>query len=797
MSFPLSGSPRASMSSKPVPISRSSSLSRGRGTDAASQAAQTRAESTARLASPVPTHSFANTPIRQVPLQHSQAEASRTGGQEPLAGASAQSASSGPGQSAIATAFQHSSSQNHSRSQDRSPRTLSPRRFETPPLRAFSPPPASEAVRDSHPATTYGSFDVRSFSGTPTAGATDNADLDIVKKHLVQPDDSADVSESDVRGRSFSRALSRQSSQQPVVVGMDADEFSSLRLQGGDMTREVYRWAEEMDEQGRPRQQRSKSFFIPRPDPVSDTLDINSIKVPGGFRRDYLRRAAASPSPSGAGEPTNDQAPREGFRLFTNSFVEFLSLYGHFAGENLDEDDEDLAPGEYFGSGESPNDSGNETANESTALLSRPGTGRRRRTRRAKPIQGENSNSYTFFVLLKSFVGTGVLFLPRAFLNGGMLFSNVVLLAISMLCFYCFILLVNTRKVVPHAFGEMGGIIYNKWLRGIILFSLVISQIGFASAYIVFISQNIQAFVESVTDCKQHWDIGVFILAQLPIFIPLSWIRAIEKLSLAAMIADALIILGLIYLYYYNIYTIGYNRGMNDIKAFNPNGWTVFIGTAVFTFEGVGLIIPIQEGMKRPQSFTPLLAITMVLVTVIYLTMGTLAYGAFGSKTETVILLNLPGDSKAVQGVQFVYSLAILLSTPLQLFPAVKILENELFARSGKFNRFIKWEKNTFRSFLVILCSAIAYGGAGNLDKFVAVVGSFACIPLVYIYPPMLHFKSAAKSKLAKAGDILIIVVGFYLMMYTSYVTLQGWYKGGRQEKTPSFCDLRRQRGSL
>jgi proton-coupled amino acid transporter len=32
-------------------------------------------------------------------------------------------------------------------------------------------------------------------------------------------------------------------------------------------------------------------------------------------------------------------------------------------------------------------------------------------------------------------------------------------------------------------------------------------------------------------------------------------------------------------------------------------------------------------------------------------------------------------------------------------------------------------------------CAAIAWGGADDLDKFVALVGSFACVPLVYIYP--------------------------------------------------------------
>jgi amino acid permease len=125
----------------------------------------------------------------------------------------------------------------------------------------------------------------------------------------------------------------------------------------------------------------------------------------------------------------------------------------------------------------------------------------------------------------------------------------------------------------------------------------------------------------------------------------------------------------------------------------------------------------------------------MIIITVVFVSMGALSYAAYGSKTETVVILNLPQDDKLVNGVQFLYSLAILLSTPLQIFPAIRITENELFTRSGKYNPYIKWQKNVFRFFVVMLCASIAWFGANDLDKFVALVGSFACVPLVYIYP--------------------------------------------------------------
>ena len=139
--------------------------------------------------------------------------------------------------------------------------------------------------------------------------------------------------------------------------------------------------------------------------------------------------------------------------------------------------------------------------------------------------------------------------------------------------------------------------------------------------------------------------------------------------------------------------------------------------------------------MKQPRKFPPVLAGVMIIITIVFVGLGALSYAAFGSATKTVVLLNLPQDSKLVNTVQLLYSLAILLSTPLQLFPAIRIMESELFSRSGKYNPYIKWKKNGFRFIVVVMCALIAWGGAGDLDKFVSLVGSFACVPLVYVYP--------------------------------------------------------------
>ncbi|KAL4890935.1 transmembrane amino acid transporter protein-domain-containing protein [Aspergillus ambiguus] len=720
-----------------TPISTSRLRSGSPATDAS-----TRQASIARLASPVPSPSNSYS-SRQVPVPVQPGPAT----EQDLRRVDDPSSLPGPGQSMIASALQESLGR-------------SPPRFGTPPRRAASPALHSQIVRSN-----YGSFDNKPGREGSEYSVGPYEDPEVIKRHLVQPQNVIEDREIHSSGHASN----------------SEDHFSSLQLQGGDITRQVYRWAEEADPESGRYHNRSKSFSLSRPPPEDETMNINSIRVPGGFRRDYIRRSAAPPGGPGSPGP---QAPPVQPQLPTSSFLEFLTLYGHFAGEELEEDDEVLGPDEYFSSGTWEDEA--REAGEDSALLRPETPGRRKR----KPRGGTGNTTRTgaALLLLKSFVGTGVLFLPRAFLNGGMLFSSLVLLGVSLLSFYCFILLVNTRLKVDGSFGDIGGALYGKHMRRIILGSIVLSQLGFVSAYIVFTAENLQAFVLAVSKCKSFIDIKFMVLMQLVIFLPLSLIRDISKLGFTALIADLFIMLGLIYLYYYDFLTIASQGGIADIQPFNPSTWTLFIGTAIFTYEGIGLIIPIQESMKRPQQFAGVLAGVMVIITVIFLSAGALSYAAYGSATKTVVILNLPQDDKFVNVVQFLYSLAILLSTPLQLFPAIRILENELFTRSGKYNPMIKWKKNCFRFFLVMICAFVAWGGAEDLDKFVSLVGSFACVPLIYVYPPLLHLRACARSKRQQIADMALSCFGVICCLYTTALTLANWVRGG-DVKAPGYCD--------
>lgn len=178
----------------------------------------------------------------------------------------------------------------------------------------------------------------------------------------------------------------KASSSEPNLA--DTHDESSLRLQGGDIHRSLFR----IDQRAK-LAKRAATFSHPQQHHV-DTDDEEQLTateqlLPGGFRREFIHRK---------------KAPILAARMpVTRNFVEFLDLYGSFAGEDLaDTDDEAI-------------ESDSEDEEEQQPTERRPLLNKRKSSRVKRSSQGDASTMKTFFTLLKAFVSQcpGILFYPR------------------------------------------------------------------------------------------------------------------------------------------------------------------------------------------------------------------------------------------------------------------------------------------------------------------------------------------------------------------------------------------------
>lgn len=552
------------------------------------------------------------------------------------------------------------------------------------------------------------------------------------------------------------------------------NQDEALKHQGGDVARHIYQQMENAyrNDDQRPKRTRSSSFSAYLSGAHRRESTASDLNVPGGFRREFIINKLLQ----------ENQTPPS---FLTSNFMEFLSIYGHFAGEDFDDENDTNEDASY-----------EEVFDEGSLLLGDRRNGPVHSTHHKQP-QGSASIAKTYFLVFKALVGSGVLFLPRAFYNGGLLFSICTLTLFGFLTFMCYIILIKTKKILKLAsFGELGYKTYGKPLKVCILISIIISQVGFVATYILFTAENLTSFCRNFLKIDSPYlTTANIVIIQCIFMVPLVLIRNLAKLSLISLISSVFIVVGLLIIFFYSGLQLAQEGLGPNIVNFNSKSWSMLIGVAVTSFEGIGLILPIEASMKRPEKFPQVLFISMVLITSLFVCVGTIGYTAFGDRVKSIIILNLPNDKLSVNLIMVLYSCAVFLTAPLQLFPAVKIGESTIFSflvpddykkfkdeggrlyhGSGKYSTNIKWLKNLFRALFVIAICTLAYANARNIDKFVSFNGCFACIPLVYIYPPLIHLKTYKYDKQENSGgrflkyfDIGLVTVGLIVVTYTTY----------------------------
>lgn len=78
----------------------------------------------------------------------------------------------------------------------------------------------------------------------------------------------------------------------------------------------------------------------------------------------------------------------------------------------------------------------------------------------------------------------------------------------------------------------------------------------------------------------------------------------------------------------------------------------VFVGTCVFAFEGVGIVLPVKSTCKDPKKYRYILMLIITIVAFLLIGFGTFNYLAYPSEDlahAKLITRLLPSDSAIVQ----------------------------------------------------------------------------------------------------------------------------------------------------
>ncbi|KAL1489695.1 hypothetical protein ABEB36_013635 [Hypothenemus hampei] len=405
-------------------------------------------------------------------------------------------------------------------------------------------------------------------------------------------------------------------------------------------------------------------------------------------------------------------------------------------------------------------------------------------------IEHPTSNFDTMVHLLKGNIGTGILAMPDAFRNAGWVIGLFGTMILGVICTHCMHILVECSRELCRrtqtpalSFSEVVEVSfrtgpeflqkYSKFAKCLINTFLFITQLGFCCVYFVFVAANLQEVIKHYfVDIPVYW---YFAILLVPLIL-LNWIKSLKYLTPASLFASVIMSSGLIITFFYML------QGLPPVSSMNAfSSWgqlPLYFGTAVYAFEGIGVILPLENNMKNPQDFggwNGVLNRGMIIVGILYIAVGFFGYLKYGDRAVLgSVTLLLPPDEVLAQSVRLIMATAILLSYSLQFYVPFNIIwptiESHFADEQTK-----QYAEYATRTILVFVTFIFAVA-IPNLGAVISLVGAFSSSALAMIFPPLIEIITFSPDKLGRSDwklwkDILIVCIGFLGFLTGSYVS--------------------------
>jgi sodium-coupled neutral amino acid transporter 11 len=273
-----------------------------------------------------------------------------------------------------------------------------------------------------------------------------------------------------------------------------------------------------------------------------------------------------------------------------------------------------------------------------------------------KEVEINNSDISTFFLILNTMIGSGILVQPYMFSQAGIVAAIFEYIIISFMTFFgAEIMIRSSDKTNIFDLSSVGHHILGEYFGKLVDFAIFIHGAGALLSYIIIIGSLFTDVVNTGSDSCDGWYCDKVFLTILPIVcftVPLCLIRrfghlaVISYLSIIVVGAAMLLVIfgGPVRRQYY------VDDDSNHIETGNFIGCIKTIGDVVFALGYLAAIFHTYHahGRKNTDAFVSVtFKTTFIGVAMCFLT-GLFGYLSFRDETETNILSNFPGVLGAI-----------------------------------------------------------------------------------------------------------------------------------------------------
>jgi len=229
--------------------------------------------------------------------------------------------------------------------------------------------------------------------------------------------------------------------------------------------------------------------------------------------------------------------------------------------------------------------------------------------------------------ILKGYTCVTLLLVPKAFANGGYLFSPLVLLASFFVTTMCALKLVSAGlNQGVYSYSEIVLNTLGPKARCSVDVMIMLTEFSLTLSYMVFIIESVRSVF--AVQVNPFWIAGGLVC----VLTPIAWVQNIARFSFSFFFGNLIVLSAFFIVTWFCAAQIKEQDSLGpNLAALGPETATM-LGFAAYAFEGIGVVMPILQRCEKPELFPKLLTAAILTICVAYLAFGTIGYLAFGSE---------------------------------------------------------------------------------------------------------------------------------------------------------------------
>lgn len=235
----------------------------------------------------------------------------------------------------------------------------------------------------------------------------------------------------------------------------------------------------------------------------------------------------------------------------------------------------------------------------------------------------------TIFNIFRSFVAIGILTLPYAVSLVGPVIAISAQIIVAVLIYLCIRLVVEVAddsRFKGSNYETLGKLLWGNKGKNVILIALYICSIATFMGGVLFTADFLDfAFCDHLKICgsKTTYLFSAFIVSVL-----ISFIQSLKPFGYISLASTFIIILSLMSITIYNFNYIATTEEdlTSRIGNFQINHFFSFLGIALYTTEGIGLVLPIRSSFGDNKNFSKVFGGTYIFIIWFYIMMGVFSY---------------------------------------------------------------------------------------------------------------------------------------------------------------------------